>query len=266
MAAAASVAGPLAAHARAMVLPLLALAATSSGFTLGGFASKDSNTSDGLSECNIPHDEYMVRPVKDVLYLNSGVDGWCFYGWLGARFSDCAAARRKRDYLGYMQEANSGLDVWKAGGAPVALQYGGTSPETVITRDHVHPLYDTICAANGYYRLPREQVRDFDRWNELSDSHCRLLSQQYPEFFNMSMSEYFGEIVRHQDELRPYFRKTSFDVQSVSSVAGLRRGMFKIQAMHCMLGGVGCDMAMCLGRGCQDEMGEVHYGPECIRQ
>jgi len=206
-------------------------------------------------------DQDRARPLKDVL-ADYGEDGWCIFGSASGCFSQCAVSRRTRDVNSFIKQFEGFyaeiLNVKNA--TPFTFKL---PDETTLTvRDHVYPLDDLYCYANGWYNppIPRESlVNNFTLLEEVSGRSCEELSKTVPGFESLAWKsmEQESEVDRVQLE---DMMKTG-DSAAVSDK--LVKNMLVHSAVKCLLRGgfrgAVCDIANCAARGCIDESEAPHY-------
>lgn len=212
----------------------------------------------GGPECRQPlPEEDLARPFREVLAEHPGVTGWCHYGGEGAWVSSCAASMEVGSYvplavqygaitmLGVDEEREEAME--HGIGPPHVIGYQG---ENFFT-DYNYLAYDSLyCLDNGWlnqtrYRL--EDVYDFDRMNELSQSNCNDLLSEFPDLHEYSMQEHYGfsseeSIVMNREQILPFGMR-------------LHRGPTLMEnrrhaAWKCAMGGLGCDIANCIYSYC----------------
>lgn len=212
-------------------------------------------------ECGGPgiHLKDFTRPIREVLAEHPGIDGWCYFGWLGDWARKCAVARQKHDYSYFAEFFDKYTDSIKNGnGLPVEIVYEGGK---FITRDHNHPLDDALCDANGYWDYPADKVlHDFDYLTQVSKTHCQKLQAEVPNYHNISMADFFEE--EFGDDKKFANVENGFGDAGVLKLV-LKPNMLLHEAVKCLLGGAECDIAFCARRGCKGDDGIVRYGAEC---
>lgn len=181
--------------------------------------------------------------------FNVQVDGYCVWAPLGDWANQCYDARRARNYTWYAEywakEMNETLYVDRHKNMmnePFTFSYDhGT--RKVRTDWRAMPFDDAYCEANDWMNLPKQHLDNFTYWHNLAKQECNKLLKEFPEYKNLSMTEYL-----------PLAEKV------VSSIAASSRGVgggptikdFKRTAVvKCLIGGLGCDMGNCAVNFCR---------------
>jgi hypothetical protein len=140
---------------------------------------------------------------------------------------------------------------------PIAIPLDGIR---IITKDRGHAMDDVICTANGFYDIPRERaINDFDYVSAMSDKHCKWLSEQIPDFDNITMD--WLNIEERKDDLAvASLWRGNPSTDDKMRLKNLKFNALKHEAVKCLLGGVGCDINFCARRGCIGADGVVKYG------
>mmetsp|Transcript_120515 Transcript_120515/g.341533 ORF Transcript_120515/g.341533 Transcript_120515/m.341533 type:complete len:247 (+) Transcript_120515:66-806(+) len=212
-----------------------------------------------MDACTIPRSPAdQFRPIKEVLAEHGTTDGYCYFGAMGDWIASCSAAQKQKDWSMYSKRVSNGNMILALGGAPRTLRFHNV---TVTSRDHFHPLDDALCAANGFFSIPRHKVHDFEAWNAMAEEHCQWLANTVPNYDKLTMNDFWTEEIIDDQRLAGLMDNPF----GLTSTSGLRMGMLKHESVKCLLGTSGCDMAFCAGRACEDEKHRLKYGVECPR-
>lgn len=124
------------------------------GATVNDHASKKRALNDNSgkfgvdSSCLVKREADLRKPIQDVLSDHGDPDAFCHFGFIGDAVSQCAMARKHKNYT----------------------QYANFFSVSEVSQ------YDkSFCQYHGFLDLPREKIADHSAWSELSDWECEKL-------------------------------------------------------------------------------------------
>lgn len=204
--------------------------------------------------------EDLARPIREVLLEHPGTDGYCYFGWMGDWTRECAVARKSHDYFLFAKVFDGHTSrIQNSNSTPVMIRF---ADDNFTTLDHMHPLDDALCAANGFWDYPVDLVlHDFEYLTNLSHAYCKQLEVDVPNFHNLSMLDFMTEEV---DDDRSLNAQVNSGGESSAVMSALKPNMRLHEAVKCLLGGVECDIANCVRRACKNSGNVLKYGSDCL--